>query len=93
MFVVRVVFVVIFATCLFRFAVPIFSSRCHLFCPYKRDIVCATYPSWNYVNCSWRNECLVRERLCLHRGGKQNCELFFFLKVFNIIFCLFVWFF
>ncbi|KAI9578355.1 hypothetical protein GQX74_014226 [Glossina fuscipes] len=48
-------------------AVPMISARCHLFCENKRDYVCATHPSWNYMNCSWLNECMVRRRNCEYK--------------------------
>uniref|UniRef100_A0A1B0BM87 Uncharacterized protein n=1 Tax=Glossina palpalis gambiensis TaxID=67801 RepID=A0A1B0BM87_9MUSC len=70
MLIVRVVVVVlIFASCL-CIAVPVISARCHLFCEYKRDYVCA---SWNYMNCSWLNECMVRKRNCLN--SEENWEV------------------
>uniref|UniRef100_A0A1A9WNR6 Uncharacterized protein n=1 Tax=Glossina brevipalpis TaxID=37001 RepID=A0A1A9WNR6_9MUSC len=35
----------------------------------NRNYVCATYPAWNYKNCTWVNECMVRRRNCEHDEG------------------------
>uniref|UniRef100_A0A1B0A7Z1 Uncharacterized protein n=1 Tax=Glossina pallidipes TaxID=7398 RepID=A0A1B0A7Z1_GLOPL len=83
---IRVLCLLTVAFCLCAHAAPMILTRCHLFCENKRDYVCATHPSWNYMNCSWLNECMVRLRNCEYKEGWRVINRGFFvaaLKDFN----------